>query len=86
VRVLMPLLQTASLPVAGVILIDWSRTGAFITTAQRPGKGPDGQQAKNIKVRDVAAPSGSSSRPTAAAVDAGRGCLSGQSLAGKQQC
>jgi hypothetical protein len=55
---LMFILQIASLPVAGVILIDWSRTGAFITTAQRPGKGPDGQQAKNIKVRHTAAPSG----------------------------
>jgi hypothetical protein len=47
----LPCLQLASLPVAGVILMDWSRTGAYITTAQRPGKGPDGQQAKNIKVR-----------------------------------
>lgn len=44
------LLQLASLSVSGVILVDWSRTGSFITTAQRPGKGPDGQQAKNIKV------------------------------------
>lgn len=45
--------QLASLAAAGAILIDWSRTGAFITTAERPGKGPDGQQAKNIKVRST---------------------------------
>lgn len=57
VRVRMSSLQIASLPVAGVTLIDWSRTGAFITTAQRPGKGPDGQQAKNVKVRGTAAAS-----------------------------
>lgn len=44
------MVQLVSLGVGGVVLVDWSKTGAFITTAQRPGKGPDGQQAKNVKV------------------------------------
>jgi hypothetical protein len=47
-------LQLASLAAAGVLLVDWSRTGSFITTAVRPGKGPDGQPVKNIKVTGVA--------------------------------
>jgi len=54
--VLSSVLQLSSLAVAGVLLVNWSRTGAFITTAQRPGKGPDGQQAKNIKVQTLSAP------------------------------
>jgi len=36
--------------VPGVVLLDWSKTGAFLTTAQRPSKQEDGQPAKNIKV------------------------------------
>eukprot|EP00879_Flechtneria_rotunda_P022706 GHRR01023981.1.p1 GENE.GHRR01023981.1~~GHRR01023981.1.p1 ORF type:complete len:618 (+),score=248.82 GHRR01023981.1:243-2096(+) len=42
------------LQVNGTVLVDWSKTGAYITTAQRPSKGEDGQPAKNIKVWDVA--------------------------------
>lgn len=48
------MLQLATLPVPGVVLVDWSRTGTYLTTAQRPGKGADGQAAKNIKVRALA--------------------------------
>jgi hypothetical protein len=48
-------LQLLSLGVPGVVLLDWSKTGAFITTAQRPSKGEDGQPAKNIKVKAAAA-------------------------------
>jgi hypothetical protein len=44
------MLQLLSLAVPGVLLLDWSKTGAFITTAQRPIKQEDGQHAKNIKV------------------------------------
>eukprot|EP00878_Enallax_costatus_P018803 GHUV01019817.1.p1 GENE.GHUV01019817.1~~GHUV01019817.1.p1 ORF type:complete len:612 (+),score=207.58 GHUV01019817.1:53-1888(+) len=42
-----------SLDVAGAFLLDWSKTGAFLTTAQKPSKGADGQPAKNIKVWDA---------------------------------
>jgi hypothetical protein len=44
------MLQLLSLAVPGVVLLDWSKTGGFITTAQRPSKQEDGQPAKNIKV------------------------------------
>ncbi|WIA28435.1 hypothetical protein OEZ86_010979 [Tetradesmus obliquus] len=43
-----------SLAVPGVVLLDWSKTGAFLTTAQRPSKQEDGQPAKNIKAWDTA--------------------------------
>ncbi|KAF6264398.1 eukaryotic translation initiation factor eIF2A-domain-containing protein [Scenedesmus sp. NREL 46B-D3] len=43
-----------SLAVPGVVLLDWSSTGAYITTAQRPSKQEDGQPAKNIKAWDTA--------------------------------
>eukprot|EP00775_Hariotina_reticulata_P012065 gene12064-12206_t len=46
--------QLLSCAVSGVVLLDWSKTGAFLVTAQRPSKGEDGQPAKNIKVWEVA--------------------------------
>ncbi|GLI68138.1 hypothetical protein VaNZ11_012474 [Volvox africanus] len=38
----------------GVVLSDFSSTGAFLVTCQRPGKAADGSPAKNLKVWDLA--------------------------------
>lgn len=48
---------------SGVVLLDWSKTGAYLTTAQRPSKGEDGQPAKNIKARTRARASGMQQQP-----------------------
>jgi hypothetical protein len=65
------MLQLLSVAVPGVVLLDWSKTGAFLTTAQRPSKQEDGQPAKNIKVRVWCSSSGSSSSGRAEAAAAG---------------